>query len=287
MKNYSHAAIRRLFSGKISHDVLVFETTYYCTKNCRGCYIPKEKRKEKTVIDEKFLLSTIKQAKKLGIRNYGFFGGEPLSEHAIPVSLMAADENPNLTFIYCTNGEYVAANDVSFFKNYPNIAFFLSIDGFEETNDNIRGKGSYSSIIEASKKLKHMRRAQSAFVTIRKENIDEVLSEDFLNHLLERGFNYIQWAKYENNANNGEEVPNEELHTKLKGFRDKTMKMPVFQNTDIMGEFFCLDPKKSQNKIYLSLDGDMRIEREDMSEIIGNLNEKTMEDILYNNLECS
>lgn len=286
--NFASLSINRKLSRNKDYrspNFLGLEITNYCTKNCKGCYVPEEMRKDKTIVDEKLLSSAIYQAKKLGIRDFGFFGGEPINEDTVPVALKATSENPFLGFLCCTNGEYIARNDVSFFKDSPNIGFCLSIDGFEKTNDNIRGKGSYSDIMDASKQLKYLKSLFSAFVTVRKENFDEALSEDFVNHLIDRDFKYIMWGRYNNPDYKDPEVADEDFSRKLKELREKTMTKQLFQNADLVGDFFSFNGRNAQYTNYMCVNGDMRIEREDMSETIGNLNEKGMREILGDNLE--
>ena len=185
--NYTYRGINRKLSqyrGNANPDVLGIEVTSYCPRRCRGCYVPEQIKNDIGVIDESLLLSAISQAKKLRIRNFGFLGGEPMNEYTIPITLTAASQNPFLSFVYCTNGDYIARNDVSYFIRHHNVGFLLSIDGFRETNDAIRGKNSYSNVMNASKQLRDLRRIISASVTVRNENIDEVFSDDFINHLL-------------------------------------------------------------------------------------------------------
>ncbi len=202
--NYAHRGInRRLlrYGGEdIRPDVFGIEVTNYCSRVCEGCYVPEEIRNDMEVIDEHLLLSSISQAKKFGIRNFGFLGGEPMNKHTIPLTLKAVSKNPLLSFVYCTNGDYIAKNDVSYFQKHNNVGFLLSLDGFEDMNDSIRGKNAYSNVMDASKQLSSLRKIISASVTVRDNNIDEVFSDDFINHLIDNGFKYVVWIKYKHNG---------------------------------------------------------------------------------------
>lgn len=235
---------------------------------------------------EDLLSLALAQTKKYGIRLYGYMGGEPMREDIIPLILKIASQNRDLTFIICTNGYYIAQHGIPYFINAPNIGVLLSLDGFEETNDIIRGEGSYHNIMEAANQLKRFKRIFGASITIRRENVNEVLSTDFISHLSNRGFKYIALLKYcaSDEAHQNGEVKDKEIISRLAQLRMKTMTWPIFLQTNLLGDFFSFSRRSAHHTIYVGIQGDIYVKRENMLLSIGNMKHKSLKEIIAKNV---
>ena len=127
---------KRLFTG-IKHTCEI-DLTEKCNLNCSHCYFfadGKDKTKEDFSLEiwaERFA-----ELYRKGIRKILFVGGEPALR--LDVLELADSIFPVLHVI--TNG--IIKIPVSF-----NHILFLSIDGNEETNDRIRGAGTYRKLID-------------------------------------------------------------------------------------------------------------------------------------------
>ncbi|MFA6098935.1 MAG: radical SAM protein [Patescibacteria group bacterium] len=266
-------------------DILGIEITTYCPWRCKDCYVPVELRKDRTVIEEDLLSLTLTQTRKYGIRLYGYMGGEPMREDTIPLILKVASQNRDLTFIICTNGYDIARHGASQFINAPNVGVLLSFDGFEETNDGIRGRGSYKNVMQAASQLNQLKRIFGASITVRRENIDEVLSTDFISHLSNQGFKYVALVKYcaTDEAHKDCEVTDNEIISRLAQLRMKTMTWPIFLQTNLVGDFFSFNRRSAHHTIYLGIRGDIYVKRENMLLPIGNVWSQTFEGIMTEN----
>jgi MoaA/NifB/PqqE/SkfB family radical SAM enzyme len=279
-RNYFGDIVRRRFSfdDSVQPKMMGLEITDYCDQNCRGCYVPRERRSDRRTMDESLMISAISQAKDLGIRQIGFFGGELISEEALPLSLIALSSEPRLSFAYCTNGKYIAESDISFFRGYPNASFCVGLDGLRETHERNKGRGTYDRTMEAIRKLRNLKRLFSVYVTARNDNIDEVLSPDFADHLAQSGVKYVMLGRYTNPGDRASEVPDAEFLKRLRKLRGETMTKPVHFNADLVFSFLFFDHRLAFHTAYVGVDGDVRIEREDRT-ATGNLGETSMREI--------
>ena len=129
LKNHIIRRVKNIlqFNTKIKPDIFGIELSTFCPWDCSDCYVPKEMRRDKTIIKEDLLLSALRQVRQVGIRLCGFMGGEPIRKETVPLIYKAASQNSDLTFIICTNGDYIFRNDVSYARKelYWAVLFLL------------------------------------------------------------------------------------------------------------------------------------------------------------------
>jgi MoaA/NifB/PqqE/SkfB family radical SAM enzyme len=139
---YNWFKIRR----PLTSQILV---TKYCNYNCRQCFVYPleqlekiEKTKEPTFEMLEYLID---ESCKLGAQVIIPFGGEPLIRDDIGKVIRAIKERNRYCIMY-TNGSLVPdkIEDILLVDQ-----LVISIDGREETNDIIRGKGAYRKAIKA------------------------------------------------------------------------------------------------------------------------------------------
>ena len=184
-----------------SQGILRPTTTYieliaYCPRDCDGCYITEENRKDKSVISMENADKIVILSRNIGIRLFTLLGGEPMSDETVPVIRHLLENNPDLTFIVCTNGDYIAtkkgALDDILLRN--NLSVSLSIDGFQGTNDLLRGRNSYANVASSARYLKSQRCLFGATTTLRPHNYLEPTSEEFIDHLKKMGFKFVAYS---------------------------------------------------------------------------------------------
>lgn len=283
--NYAYKAARHRFRVDTAVplvDLISLEVTHACERRCRGCYVPVHLRKDPALMSERVLHSAVAQGKEIGVRTFIFIGGEPMQESTIPMTLEVASRNQSVTFSYCTNADYIAQNDVSFFTRHPNISFFLSMDGFKETNDSIRGVGSYGNVVMAARQLRMLRRFVCANVTVRRENADEILNPDFVSHLMSMGFNAVMWlhGKAREGFSSALMVPLPEVISRLAKLREETLHLPFFQQTTFVGDFVDFGRDSAYHCIHVGVNGDLRIFRADMQVSSGNIKQTPMREVM-------
>ena len=77
-----------------------------------------------------------------------------------------------------------------------NLIPILSIEGNEEKTDQRRGKGVYGQLTAAMSQLFEHKVMYGASVTVTTENMQEVTSDNFLNHLYKKGCKAVIYVEY-------------------------------------------------------------------------------------------
>ncbi|MBN2353534.1 MAG: radical SAM protein [Spirochaetales bacterium] len=140
------------------------QLTYRCNLRCAHCFqwnedghfrrLEKEKRSLELSPDAIEKLFRATRETKAGLYAWG---GEPLmySEWGRLSRLIESD--PRWT-VLCTNGLLVEENLESLLRISSRLALLLSIDGLEEDNDAVRGRGSFGKIMKNMELLRELRK---------------------------------------------------------------------------------------------------------------------------------
>lgn len=176
----------------ISHD---------CNMKCRYCFASEGSfgMKSSLMSEETgnkaidFLLANSKGRKNLEV---DFFGGEPLMNFSAVKNIVAntreKEGDKNIRFTLTTNGTLLDDESIDFInQNISNIV--LSLDGTENTNDNMRryldGSGSYADIVPKYQKLVSQRESDYYVRgTFTRNNLN--FCADVL-HMADLGFEHI------------------------------------------------------------------------------------------------
>ena len=144
--------------------------TYRCDSRCSMCYI----WKNPTQPEAEVTLDTL--AKLPGGFDYlNITGGEPTLRRDL-LQVVDLLYPKTCTLEISTNGLHVDRL-LPIIRKYPNVKIRISIEGFEATNDRIRGeKGGFHKKIDAMEKLVEAGGTDLGFATtFQDENIDEVV----------------------------------------------------------------------------------------------------------------
>ena len=193
------SSIRKKYEAEGNHipPFLIASITSACNLHCAGCY---SRSNNETVDSEPVKqlngeewLKIFEEANQLGINFILLAGGEPLLRFDI---IRSASKVPNIMFPIFTNGTFM--NDLYFdtFKKYRNLVPILSIEGNRETTDKRRGAGIYDKLIHNMDELMKNGLIYGASVTVTKENIKEVTSDEFLKSLSDRGCKAVIFVEY-------------------------------------------------------------------------------------------
>lgn len=100
-----------------------------------------------------------------------FLGGEPLmtNRHKRLLKLIADPSKVSVT--YNTNGTFLLDNEtVEILKQFNNIEFILSIDGYNKLNDQVRSGSTWSSILQFIEQVNTLKFKLSIHTVIHKNN---------------------------------------------------------------------------------------------------------------------
>jgi MoaA/NifB/PqqE/SkfB family radical SAM enzyme len=166
---------------------LIASITSSCNLHCAGCY---SRANNATVdceatrqLNDEEWLRIFKEAEELGISFILLAGGEPMLRRDVVV---AAGTMPNIIFPVFTNGTYMDERYFELLDKCRNIIPVMSIEGGREETDSRRGEGVYDRLIANMDELHSRGLIYGVSVTVTKENIGEVYSDEFLNLMRSR-----------------------------------------------------------------------------------------------------
>ena len=176
---------------------LIASITSACNLHCAGCY----SRANHATVDcapEKQLTSTqwadiFDQADELGVSFILLAGGEPMLRRDV---IEAAGERPNILFPIFTNGVFLDSRSVELLDRCRNLIPVMSIEGGREATDARRGAGIYDRLIANMELLQRRGLVFGASVTVTTGNLDEVLSDAFVDSLAARGCKAVFFIEF-------------------------------------------------------------------------------------------
>ncbi len=173
--------------------LLLIDPTTACNLQCTGCWA--HDYKKDTNLSYEKLDELITDAKKLGVIQIIFTGGEPLMRKGDILKLV--EKHNNLTFGMFTNGTLIDEEFAMAMARLGNLNAFLSIEGFREETDLRRGDGVFDRVISAMELLKKYDIAFGFSACYHSQNYKVVTSDRFLDFMREKGawlgwlFNYM------------------------------------------------------------------------------------------------
>src|SRR6266571_2483292 len=150
---------RRIKRGEYFPPFLYLSIINSCNLRCQGCWVDVE---EKDAIDLDTLNRTVTDAKRHGNAFFGILGGEPFM-HPELLDLLAA--HPDCYFQLFTNGQFITEKIANRLRELGNATPLISIEGREITSD-------------------------------RQSNIEELLTGQWLQELIDRGAHYVWYHTY-------------------------------------------------------------------------------------------
>lgn len=191
------ARIRKAHARRGQHvpSFLIASITSQCNLACAGCY----DRANRTCRNEQILLSAsewgevFEQADKLGIGFILLAGGEPMLREDV---IQEAARHEHIIFPIFTNGTMLDADYRSMLNAHRNLIPIFSIEGDRIQTDGRRGSGIYQTLMTSMDDLQTHEILFGASVTVTKENLYVVTSDDFLNTLRIKGCKLVFYIEY-------------------------------------------------------------------------------------------
>jgi len=178
---------------------MIISITRKCNLSCKGCYshatLEREiKEGRGNELNTQNLTRVVKEGADLGVSFMLIAGGEPLVRSVDIFTL--ARNNPLVIFPVFTNGTLIDEKIISQFKKYKNIFPILSIEGKGAMTDTRRGKGVYDSAVEKMQVLQKNGIFFGLSFTVTKQNLEEVISAEFIESLCSRGASLFFYNEY-------------------------------------------------------------------------------------------
>lgn len=195
------AASERRFSlekeGEHVPPFLIASITSSCNLHCAGCYA----RAVHSCVDAKPVeqLSAkewdhiFEQAEELGISFILLAGGEPMIRRDV---IEKAGSRQKIMFPIFTNGTLIDDTYLSMFKKCRNLLPIFSIEGKEKQTNDRRGEGVYEKVFSAMTAMQKEKLLFGASVTVTRENLEEVMSDSFIERLEERDCKALFYVEF-------------------------------------------------------------------------------------------
>ena len=182
---------RRIKRGEYFPPFLYLSIINSCNLRCQGCWVDVE---ERDAIDLDTLNRTITDAKRHGNAFFGILGGEPFM-HPELIQVLAA--HPDCYFQVFTNGQFITDKVAAELRRIGNVTPLISIEGREMVSDERRGKKEvFHKTLRGLDNCLKNRLLTGVATSVCQTNIDELLSQQWLQELIDRGVHYVWYHTY-------------------------------------------------------------------------------------------
>ncbi|OGI20989.1 MAG: hypothetical protein A2287_03480 [Candidatus Melainabacteria bacterium RIFOXYA12_FULL_32_12] len=170
-------------NGFYPPTVLLSSITQKCNFNCTGCWAHNYVVKEDLSFDEwKKVFDEARD--EMGVHIMPVVGGEPFIRKDF---LDLVELYPDCIFMVFTNGSMLTDETIARIKKLGNVAPMFSLGGWTEATDKIRGEGTFQMVMEKMDKLKKEGIFFGVSLTATKENAEEVVSDEYMKMLSDKG----------------------------------------------------------------------------------------------------
>lgn len=172
-------------NGFYPPTVLLGSVTEKCNFNCVGCWASEyDQSKVRDLSIEEWDRILTEARDELGIHIFPLVGGEPFCRMEF---FDLAEKYDDCIFLVFTNGSLLTDKTIERLQKLGNVCPMLSMAGWEENTDTIRGEGTFKML---EKKMDMLKKAGIFFgisLTATSKNTEEVVSDEFLKWLSDKG----------------------------------------------------------------------------------------------------
>ena len=173
--------------------LMIVSTTDACNLACAGCYACARGGKPENALPDERVAQILDEASELGVGIAMLAGGEPLLSHGW---LDALGRHGEMLGIVFTNGTLFDEGRRAWFSEHRHIIPTFSIEGGERQTDARRGDGVYAKVRAAMRGLNAAGTPFGISVTVTSENIDGVLSAEFVREYIRAGCLLFVFVEY-------------------------------------------------------------------------------------------
>jgi len=182
----------RLRRGRYFPPFLFISVTSSCQLRCQGCWVDVDRPRR--MIPPARLDALIGAAERLGNRFFGILGGEPLLYEGLPDILAA---HPRSYFQLFTNGHLLTDEYCRRLRRLGNVTPLVSIEGSETVSDLRRGRHNVlAQTLEGLENCRRHRLITGVATSVCRNNIDDLVSEQWLRRLIDLGVHYVWYYLY-------------------------------------------------------------------------------------------
>jgi MoaA/NifB/PqqE/SkfB family radical SAM enzyme len=180
---------------------LIASITTQCNLRCRGCYDRANRERcaceaatgaPQSMSADRWS-DVFRQAAEIGVSFILLAGGEPFLRCDV---LEAAGRFPQILFPVSINGTLMDADHMLLLERRRNLIPIISIEGRRETTDARRGEGVYELLQETMRALDRNGLLYGVSITVTKQNLHEVLSDNYIGGLADLGCKALIFVEY-------------------------------------------------------------------------------------------
>ena len=176
----------RLKRGEFFPPYLYISIINSCNLRCQGCWVDVAAKQQK--IDVAAMNRMINEAKAMGNSFFGILGGEPFMHDEL-FEILAA--HPDAYFQVFTNGQFIDDDAAKRLRKLGNVTPLISIEGLEIVSDERRGRADvYSKSMEGIQHCLNNKVMTGVCTSLCQSNIDELLTDEWVDRLIEMGVLY-------------------------------------------------------------------------------------------------
>jgi MoaA/NifB/PqqE/SkfB family radical SAM enzyme len=183
---------KRLKRGEFFPPFLYISIINSCNLRCQGCWVDVAAKQE--LIDLEAMTRLIDEAKQMGNSFFGIVGGEPFMH---PDLLTIIEHHPECYFQVFTNGQFITDEVAKKLRRLGNVTPLISVEGNEIISDERRGrKEVLSKTLEGIENCVKNKVFTGVCTSVCKTNIDDLVTETWLDRLIEMGVLYTWFHVY-------------------------------------------------------------------------------------------
>ena len=183
---------KRLKRGDYFPAFLFLSVTNDCNLTCQGCWVSQSNPPKQ--IEPDTLDNLINECKAQGSYFFGILGGEPLLYDGL---FEVFEKHPDCYFLLFTNGTLITDEVAKEIRRIGNISPLISIEGLEEVSDVRRGgKNVYQQTLDGLANCRRHRLVTGICTSVCKSNMDDLVSEKFVNEAVRLGAHYLWYYIY-------------------------------------------------------------------------------------------
>lgn len=163
-----------------------------CNLRCQGCWV--DVAHKQSTIDLAAMNRLISEAKAQGNSFFGLVGGEPFMH---PEILEIIESHPDCYFQVFTNGHFITEEVAARLHRAGNVTPLISVEGNEIISDERRGRnGVFSKTLQGIQNCLKHNVMTGVCTSLAKSNIDHLLTEEWIDRLIEMGVLYTWFHVY-------------------------------------------------------------------------------------------
>ncbi|MBA4146799.1 MAG: radical SAM protein [Verrucomicrobia bacterium] len=183
---------RRLKRGEYFPPFLYISIINSCNLRCQGCWV--DVAAERDMIEAETLNRLISESKARGNTFFGILGGEPFMH---PQLLEILAKHPDCYFQVFTNGQFITEKVAAELRRLGNVTPLISIEGTDIVSDQRRGnKEVLNRTLRGLDNCIRERILTGVATSVCQTNIDDLLTKEWLQKLIDRGVHYVWYHTY-------------------------------------------------------------------------------------------